>query len=221
MVNKFITYVPSCMRKRGKRILGVKFKKGVSDSVPSCKIYIQQSAALFVCGPRSLFILCFTWFWKNPSYSFQWLTFLFPNYLSQFIQWKTIPFWFPTLDFSTTSSLHIIRSGKNIYLISVFSRIWFSINTYLDLFYALLDYEKIQAIIFDVEQTLQVFSGEARIPKVTVQDYKGGANRGYWGNNVRIAWNLASWRTITFWSKLKFYWVLPKFRQIPSLRSRK
>ena len=142
MVNKFITYVPSCMRKRGKRILGVKFKKGVSDSVPSCKIYIQQSAALFVCGPRSLFILCFTWFWKNPSYSFQWLTFLFPNYLSQFIQWKTIPFWFPTLDFSTTSSLHIIRSGKNIYLISVFSRIWFSINTYLDLFYALLDYEK-------------------------------------------------------------------------------
>ena len=49
----------------------------------------------------------------------------------------------------------------------------------------------------------------------------GDASRGHRGDDVRIAWNLAGWREITFWSRITISWMSPKFRRIPSLRPRK
>jgi len=46
--------------------------------------------------------------------------------------------------------------------------------------------KKIQATIFDVEQTVQVFSGVARTRKSQYK-IKWGVNRGHQGDNVKIA----------------------------------
>ena len=62
--------------------------------------------------------------------------------------------------------------------------------------------------------------GAVGAQKVTTQDQRGVSVGGHRGNSVEIAWNLAGWREMAFWSRL-MSWTSPEFKQIPSLRPRK